>query len=133
MVQQQVVERSSGQEAAVLVVWVDMLRFDSEKASRKARDKHFSEDARVWHFWDPKNRVPEALGARFGWKKGDPAWDVYLFYDGEAKWTGKAPASAAYFHQLSRHMDDEGHFFVGEDLAAKVGAAADELLRGGSE
>lgn len=129
MVQEQVIERSSNPEAGILVVWVDMLRFDSEKASRKAIGKLFGQDPRVRHFWDPKNRVPAALAAGFDWAEDDLAWDIYLFYDQDAEWTDQAATSAAYFHQMSRHQDDTAHFFQGKALAKKIAETADKLFQ----
>lgn len=110
-----------------MVVWVNMLRFDSEKAARKAM-KIFEGDERVHHFWDPEHRVGGALGTWLGWEEDDPAWDMYLYYGPEADWGESAPDPLVYFHQLSRHQDD-GHFFAGEDLTGKLRETSERLFQ----
>lgn len=118
--------RRAGEDAGILVIWVDMLRFDSEKAATKASG--ILDDSRVKQFWDPKNLVPEILGRGFDWEEGDPAWDIYLYYSPEATWGDDPPEPVAYFHQLSKHQDDEEHFFTGAALIKRLGKATEKYL-----
>jgi len=100
-----------------------MLPADDEAAFWRSREL-FAADPRVHQLWDPGREVAGALGPPLLGPDGGPAWDVYLFFGPEARWTGTAPPRpAAWFHQLGRRRVP-GHARSGDALARSLGEAA---------
>ena len=58
----------------------------------------------VAHYWDPGQEMGTVFGKAESMKKGDQAiyaWDVWLVYGPEARWTGAEPPKADFrMHQL---------------------------------
>jgi hypothetical protein len=116
-----------GVAVTALVVWVEMLRGD-ERADVGALARALS-DPRVRWFHDPKRRVGEAIGVALG-SKGEPAWDVYAFFDSDAEWKEGPPAPRAWVHQLADVWADPARHRHGDDLEAElVALLADVALR----
>jgi hypothetical protein len=93
--------------------------------------KLFGGDARVVQFYDPAKLTGRALAERFGAKAEEIAWDVYLFYDGEAKWGEQFPQPTEWAHQLGRSSwADSGRFHPGDELYQELQDIMQDLLRG---
>ena len=84
-------------ELAVYAVWVPMSGAE-EKHVRKGIET--LPDSRVRQYWDPAN------GLGFAYQKvlGTPeeAWDVYMLYAPDAKWSDTPPEPNYWMHQLSK-------------------------------
>ena len=79
-------------EISVAVVWIDILRSDNREEALKATER-FIDDPRVRFFYDDKRVTGESF------MKSVPeldegevlAWDIYMFYEADAEWTGEFP------------------------------------------
>jgi hypothetical protein len=62
----------------------------------------------VVHYWDPNQEMGTLFSKAENMKKGDElvyAWDVWLVYAPDAKWTGAEPPKGAFvMHQLKDLM-----------------------------
>lgn len=115
-VQEGVVKAHSKADLQIAVVWVGVMPFDSMRSARKSA-RILSVDARVRHFYDPDQRVGEALSKTLKWK--DTAWDIYVLYPKGVQWNGELPKPQAYVHQLSKRSED-GHYCTGDDLTERL-------------
>lgn len=78
--QSEILEKSPQAEIAVYAVWLPFLGGTNE-----AIDTEILADPRVDHFWDGSRLTSEWFGnAVFD---GFLAWDVYLLYGSDARWT----------------------------------------------
>ena len=93
----------------MFVVWSNQMRGELEDVPRAAA---LMPDPRARHFWDDRRLVGTLYQTlELGEQKvrGDePAWDVWLLFGPDARWTaeGTAPAPAWWEHQL-QGMPDE--------------------------
>lgn len=56
-------------------------------------------DQRATHFWDASGAT--VRGYRKTLDLPEPAWDIYMVYGSDAKWTGELPPAPDYWeHQL---------------------------------
>jgi hypothetical protein len=78
------------------VVWVPK----SEGAREDVADAtEFVPDARARHFWDGNGALMAAYTQVLS--LGEDAWDIYMVYGPEERWTGALPPAPAYWmHQL---------------------------------
>lgn len=82
-----------------LVVWVPM-RGGKEKDVREATGT--VPDPRATHFWDGTGAALYGFAPTL--ELLCPAWDSYLIYGPDARWTGDhPPAPRFWMHQLSSH------------------------------
>ena len=102
---------------AVMVVWVEMLLDDAEADIRAVAAA--MKDERVRSFHDPEGRAGKAIAAAIG-AEGERAWDVYLFYDSQVEWKGRAPAPNSWVHQLSDSWADPGRRRRGAELEEEL-------------
>jgi len=104
-------------ELAVFVVWMPVLERDDLLAAREATS--LLADSRVRHYWDGQRALGYPLGRTLQLKESQLAWDVYLVYGREAKWTsGSLPPPQDWMHQLS--VEGPERTLVGEELAMRV-------------
>ena len=104
-------------DVRVAIVWIDMLPGDDADAARKSAG--IFEDDRVTHFHDPRatRLAGNAFGRRLLAPGAGPAWDVYLFFNGDAEWTDEPPDPADWMHQLSgAKRADPQRFHAADDL-----------------
>ncbi|HKV40170.1 MAG TPA: hypothetical protein VJX67_13235 [Blastocatellia bacterium] len=80
----------------VYIVWLPMLPGDS-KSWAQTRSDEFS-DTRVSYYWDPQRLTGQEWNKALG--IGRTAWDVYLLYGPNTRWTDKTPAPDFWMHQL---------------------------------
>ena len=76
-------------------------------------------DTRVRHFYDPEKHVGKDIANSLQ-SEGRIAWDIYLFYSPEQKWTDLPPSPSLYSHQLTNEWADRDHYRVGNDLAESL-------------
>lgn len=67
-------------------------------------------DPRVAHFWDPEATVGRAFREVLG--TSEPAWDVWMLFDQDARWDQQPPDPAWWEHQLAylspdRYLDPQ--------------------------
>lgn len=109
-------------EISVSVVWIHMLPDDTKKAAKASAPT--IDDPRVRHFHDPRQRSGAAIADRLEWET-QTAWDIYLFYDKDSRWTERPPAPVDFMHQL---IWEPSHFRTGDDLVKGLGEAMQETL-----
>lgn len=101
--QEEWLEEHPNDDVAVFVVWSDQLG---------ARPRHVPEatelipDRRARHYWDGEKVLGRAyqrslaVGERT-FPLGSPAWDVWLLFDAEARWSDEGPPRPVWWeHQL---------------------------------
>jgi len=84
------------------VAWVPILPEDSLDAAREAPS--LVRDERASHFWDAERSLPPLFASLLGLPEGAPAWDVYLAYDGTARWVDAPPRPSFWHHQLGEQV-----------------------------
>ena len=99
-----------------------MLPDDTKAAARASAG--IIVDRRVRHFHDPQQRLGAAIADGLGWE-GQIAWDIYLFYGKDSRWTEGLPAPVDFMHQL---IWEPTHFRTGDDLAKGLGEAMQKML-----
>ena len=107
---------------SVSVVWIHMLP-DDTKATAEA-SAGIIDDPRVRHFHDPEQRSGVVVASGLEWE-GQIAWDIYLFYDKDSRWTAGPPPPVDFMHQLPW---DTTHFRTGDDLVQGLREAMQEML-----
>lgn len=112
-------------QISLSIVWINMLREDSEATAKIAAQIII--DPRALHFHDPQRSAGRAVAQALG-DEGKVAWDTYLFYAPGQDWQGSPPRPVAWMHQLTRSpWADPEHFRFGSDLVAGLGEAAKRL------
>lgn len=113
----------------VSIVWIDMLASDNAAAAK--RSSAIFDDPRVKQFHDPQRRAGRAIAEGLLNEGAGPAWDVYLFYDGDAVWAEAPPEPLDWVHQLggARRADPQ-RFRPGAQLPAALAEATGRLLGG---
>jgi len=99
VVQEEVLNKVESPKLQAFVVWTPRYLGDS-RAKALASMKLVS-DKRARHFWDGEGW----LGKHYGKTLKLPgnrifAWDVYLVFDGQAKWEKTPPVPTEWMHQL---------------------------------
>lgn len=119
--QTSIIEAYPEENISVSIVWIPVYGAgDTQLAA--AKSAHSMRDPRVRHFYDPEERVGEAIAASLG-GEGQIAWDIYLFYEPGSVWEGELPAPIGWAHQLTVcEWADAAHQHCGERLP-------DELYR----
>ena len=119
-----ILEEFADADISVSIVWVDILKADSEEDAHRAADA-MANDPRVRHFYDPAKRSATAISESLGWRFGT-AWDIYLFYDEDAHWDAGAPRPDEWMHQLPYRVGDP-HLRKGEALVEALRATMHTL------
>lgn len=97
-IQSKVLEQVKSSDLRVYSVYVPILRSDDEASVPAAIER--LPDPRVVFFWDGKGVLAESYSTVLQLRAGQPAWDVYMLFDGEAEWDAEPPAPAYWMHQL---------------------------------
>ena len=113
------------------VIWIEMLPTDDFDAARRMADQMI--DPRVRHYFDPERThlAGKALASGIIQEGRGPAWDVYLFYDGEAEWGDRPPMPVEWCHQLSGGQRADPSRFAGGVVGERLREAMHELTRTG--
>lgn len=105
----------------VSIVWIDMLPNDNAAAA--AKSAKIFDDPRVRQFHD--SRATRLAGKAFAHglirEGAGVAWDIYMFYDKDARWDDHPPEPIEWMHQLSggRRADPE-RFHSGDELVSEL-------------
>ena len=83
-------------------------------------------DPRVRWFHDPFRRAGKAIAAALG-APDATAWDVYLFFDRDARWKGGPPQPRGWAHQLGDTWADPGRYRAGEQLGLELANLLDAV------
>ena len=118
-------------DLAVSLVWAHMLPLDSGLAARLVAGT--MRDGRVRHFYDPSNRMGQAVAEGLG-HPGKVAWDIYLFYGTEVQWGDGLPTPAYWAHQLGSEPWIDPTRYHHQDLAQELAKAMRQMeqLEGGT-
>ena len=129
VVLEQVVEPTT--DTPIAVVWTQRVPFDSDNATTEAAERFGTHGGRVVQFFERDIGLGQMINRSIGWpvetggERG--AWDIYLYYGPDARWTDTPPKPTRYHHQLA-HVHDDPSFASGEDLATQLRAATNEVL-----
>jgi hypothetical protein len=113
---------------SVTIVWIRMLPNDSLEAAIVAA-RPFT-DSRVCHFFDPEKQVGKAVANSLKWE-GRIAWDIYLYYAPDQKWTDQPPAPFYYAHQLTNAWANRDHYRVAADLTEELRMSMEKMIQMG--
>lgn len=80
----------------LFVVWIPAISGDDYEEAM--RSTSLVPDLRARHYWDGSQALGEALSPVLG-LRARMAWDVYLLYDGDARWDDKPPTPRHWLHQ----------------------------------
>lgn len=112
----------------LLIVWLKMYAVDSHEEVENA-SRLFNDDPRVTQFFDPEKISGLEVAVGLGAKSGDVAWDVYLFFDGQAEWVDKMPPPIDWVHQLrDSSWADPDRLYQGRQLTQKMGEIMADLF-----
>lgn len=80
-------------------MWLPILATDALSAAR--RSSGYLTDPRVTHYWDLWSFTSKSFAKALAWApdKG-PVWDIFLLYDGDARWTYAAPIPRVWMQNL---------------------------------
>ena len=106
----------------VSIVWIDMLRSDDATAAKEAA--RIFDDPRVRQYYDPRGShlAGKAFAHGLIREGAGVAWDVYMFYDKDARWDEDSPPKPIdYVHQLDgAGRADPKRFRAGEELVTAL-------------
>ena len=103
-----------------------MLPDDSEESARSSAKE--LDDPRVYHFYDPDKRSGRAVADCLGYE-GNVAWDIYLFFSGEAEWNNCLPNPMDWIHQMRNDWADPNRHYTGDELTKRLFEAMKKLIR----
>lgn len=98
------------------MVWVPKL-FGHE--SDVATATRFVPDPRAMHFWDGSGLLVQQYDTVLGINQD--AWDVYLLYGADARWTGDMPPKPDFW--MTKLSTDKGPRFDPDAFAAQANRA----------
>lgn len=117
-------------ELKVFIVWIKMYPADTIEVAQEA-SKLFSQDARVVQYYDPNKLTGSVIAEGLGAGAGQIAWDIYLFYDGNARWGTQPPPPAEWAHQLGdTNWANVGNYHPGDELYQVLEKFMADLLPG---
>jgi hypothetical protein len=79
----------------------------------------FLGDDRIQHFYDSNKIAGKAIANSVGWASR-VAWDIYLFYRPNLKWTKTPPKPKYWMHQLTNAWATKESYRTGEDLKKEL-------------
>jgi hypothetical protein len=121
IIQENVMERITTDKLAVYVVWVPLLNFqDAARLQKNARQYAglLPPGPHVSHYIDPGAYIGKKYGSVLGVPYGAPAWDVYLAFRADERWTDTPPTPSYWEHQLGTMPSEK--FLDGPRLAEEV-------------
>ena len=96
-------DRIASPALRVFAIWEPILQTDTEQTARRATV--LLDDPRVDHYWTATTDVGTAFQPAIGLAT-EPAWDVYLLYDGRTEWVDRPPKPRVFMHQLAGRLPD---------------------------
>lgn len=126
-VQASILDAYPDADMAVQIVWIDMLPTDGRDAVVKIA-RMFS-DPRVKQYYDVDRLAGRAISSHLLYENAGPAWDIYVFFDGEAVWGETPPKPADWMHQLSGgKRADPKRYRAGDALSRQLKASMQPIL-----
>ena len=119
-VQKAVIEQMANKNISVIIVWTNMLKSDDKENAYKAASLFKSPS--VIQYFDAENQFGDMVAKRLN-PKGEKAWDIYMYYDKDVKWSSSIPRPFEYAHQLSASIHpwaDQTKYFCGSDLTKRL-------------
>lgn len=119
-VQKAVIEQMANKNISVIIVWTNMLKSDDKENAYKAASLFKSPS--VIQYFDAENQFGDLVAKRLN-PKGEKAWDIYMYYDKDVKWSSSIPRPFEYAHQLSASIHpwaDQSKYFCGSDLTRRL-------------
>lgn len=126
-VQKAVIEQMANKNISVIIVWTNMLKSDDKENAYKAASLFKSPS--VIQYFDAENQFGDMVAKRLN-PKGEKAWDIYMYYDKDVKWSSSIPRPFEYAHQLSASIHpwaDQTKYFCGSDLTKRLEEITDSL------
>ena len=96
--QREVMEKNPQKDIAVFIVWLKVLDTDNEDAVLDAMKR--IPDRRVQHYWDPQRVLNAQLLDAIMFDVNLRIYDVFLLYDGEARWEKRLPRPGYWMHEV---------------------------------
>jgi len=121
-----IVQKMKDKNIGVIIVWTNMLKSDDQTTALYAAS--LFEGKSVTQFFDGENKFGDIVARTIN-PKGEKAWDIYLFFDGETQWTHKLPRPFEYVHQLGPTSEwvDRTKYYCGEKLTQRLGDITSSL------
>lgn len=119
-VQQTVIEKLKAKDISVMIIWTNMVKTDDQRSAYKAASLFKSPN--IIQYFDSENKFGDMVAQRLN-PQGKKAWDIYLFFDGDAKWDSNFPRPFEYAHQLSSTANpwvDKTKYFCGSELTKRL-------------
>jgi hypothetical protein len=107
-------------DISVGIAWIPMVSGDDHDAAVELSNL-FASDARVTQFDDSNRLLGTAVGEQLLHEGGGVAWDMYMFFDEEARWDDGLPQPTHWIHQLSgTKRADPALFRTGDALRTSI-------------
>lgn len=119
-VQKAVIEKMKEKDVSVIIIWTNMLKSDNQSSAYKAAS--LFKDPSIVQFFDSENKFGDVVAHRLN-SQGKKAWDIYMFFDKDTKWTNDFPRPFEYAHQLSSSAHpwvDKTKYFCGHELTKRL-------------
>lgn len=118
LVERYVLEQIHDPRFSIYVVWEAISQRDSREAATHAAG--LISDERVKNFWSNGRFTSLAFKDAVGVRK-TTAWDVFLIFSGERRWTETAPPFDFFMHNLKDHEElPKDKLLNGAKLAAAI-------------
>ena len=96
--QREVLAKNPDAPLAVYIVWLKALEADNELAVVSATQT--IPDPRVLHYWDPNRVLNAQLLDAITFDVNLRIYDVFLLYDGKARWEKRLPRPGYWMHEM---------------------------------
>jgi len=119
-IKESLLEQDGTDDFRLYIIWMDMLEDDNFASAQKAAK--LLNDPRVTHYYTSGKQVGREIAAQISGNEG-VAWDIYLFYDKNARWENNFPGPADYVHQLNPdyyNWVEEDKYYSGEPLKQQL-------------
>jgi mercuric ion transport protein len=119
-VQETVLKMKGEKDISMIIVWTNMMKSDDKENAFKAASMF--KDPSIAQYFDPENTFGDLVARRLN-PKGEKAWDIYMFFDGDEQWSSSIPRPFDYAHQLSAELHpwaDETKYFCGKNLTKRL-------------
>jgi len=104
VVQDHLVERYPDADLRMQFVWVSAFPDDAPRTARAIA--RTIGDERALHYWDPEGLVGADVSEAMDFV-APSVWDVYLFFDAQARWGEQAPVPRDWAHQMVEIVSPE--------------------------
>jgi len=128
LVKRYVLEANDDPKLRVLVVWLPISDEDTEATARRAAAD--LAEPRVKQYWTTDKSVGDAFKKPLGMTRGT-AWDVYLVYGPQRRWTGEEPPAPDFYMHRNDDLPAALHLNA-RRLAEAVRAGGRDTLKPGA-